>query len=406
MRPTTALTATAALLAPLVLLAPTEAAHPSAERPAAQHVSLRADPVASTAATPAGPTAAPVQPLAARRMIIGHRGAAGYRPEHTLASYELAARMGADYVEPDLVPTKDGVLVARHENDITATTDVADHPELAGRRTTKTIDGVVLTGWFVEDLTLAEIKTLRAKERLPQIREENTLYDGLYQIPTFDEVLALRARLSDELGRQIGVYPETKHPTYFDSIGLSPEEPMLASLAAAGLDDADDPVFIQSFEPSNLRELHAEGVKVPLVQLLSATGAPADAVAAGSPITYADAVTPRGLAFIATYAAGIGPDKNQVIPRNADDTLGTPTSLVADAHAAGLQVHPYTFRNENQFLPADLRTGDGQTEDDDDYGRVLEEEARFWATGIDAMFTDQTDTAVVSRAVAEGTNLG
>ena len=395
MRLAPALTAAAALVAPLALLAPAEATTipvPSATAPA---------PAPAPAAAPA-----PGQPLAQRRLVIGHRGAAGYRPEHTLASYELAARMGADYVEPDLVPTKDGVLVARHENDITGTTDVADHPELADRRTTKTVDGVERTGWFTEDLTLAEVKTLRAKERLPEIREENTLYDGLYQVPTFDEVLALRARLSTELGREIGVYPETKHPTYFDSIGLSPEEPLLASLAAAGLDGADAPVFIQSFEPSNLRELHERGVQVPLVQLLSATGAPYDAVAAGSPITYADAVTPKGLAFIATYAAGIGPDKDQVIPRTADDTLATPTSLVTDAHAAGLQVHPYTFRDENQFLPAELRTGDGQSEDLDDYGRVLEEERLFWATGIDAMFTDQADTAVVSRAVAEGADLG
>ena len=391
MRLAPALTAAAALVAPLALLAPAEAAAP---------------PPAAASAPPATGTAPAGQPLAERRLVIGHRGAAGYRPEHTLASYELAARMGADYVEPDLVPTKDGVLVARHENDITGTTDVADHPELADRRTTKTVDGVERTGWFTEDLTLAEIKTLRAKERLPEIREENTLYDGLYEVPTFDEVLALRARLSKELGREIGVYPETKHPTYFDSIGLSPEEPLLVSLAAAGLDGADAPVFIQSFEPSNLRELHDDGVQVPLVQLLSATGAPYDAVAAGSPITYADAITPQGLAFIATYAAGIGPDKNQVIPRNPDDTLAAPTSLVADAHAAGLQVHPYTFRNENQFLPAELRTGDGQTEDLDDYGRVLEEERLFWDTGIDAMFTDQADTAVVSRAVAEGADLG
>src|SRR3954454_15339516 len=235
------------------------------------------------------------------RVIIGHRGAAGYRPEHTLASYELAARMGADYIEPDLVSTKDGVLVARHEPEISGTTDVADHPEFADRRTTKTVDGVQLTGWFTEDFTLAELKTLRAEERIPDIREENTLYNGLFEIPTFDEVLALRDRLSKELGRQIGVYPETKHPTYFDSIDLSLEEPLLASLRKAHLNRANSPVFIQSFETTNLRQLHDAGVKLPLMQLLSAEGAklpliqrcppgpgPADLVAAGDPRTYAD----------------------------------------------------------------------------------------------------------------------
>ncbi len=398
MRTATALTAAATLLAPTVLLAPAWAAETSSPPP--------------SVTAPAPSVTAPVQadpgePIAERRLVIGHRGASGYRPEHTLASYELAARMGADFIEPDLVSTKDGVLVARHENDITDTTDVAEHPELADRRTTRTVDGREITGWFTEDLTLAELKTLRAVERLPEIREENTLYDGLYQVPTFDEVLALRESLSAELGREIGVYPETKHPTYFDSIGLSLEEPLVGSLAAKDLDDADDPVFVQSFEPSNLRELHDGGeLEVPLVQLLSATGAPYDAVVAGSSLTYADAITPEGLAFIATYAAGIGPDKNQIIPRDADETLATPTSLVDDAHAAGLQVHPYTFRNENTFLPAELRTGDAQTEDLDDFGQVLEEERLFWETGIDAVFADQPDTAVVSRSLVEGAEQG
>ncbi len=388
MRPTTALTAAVALLAPTVLLAPASATE-VVERDAV---------TASTAST----AAAPGQPIAERRLVIGHRGASGYRPEHTLASYELAARLGADFIEPDLVSTKDHVLVVRHENEISTTTDVADHPELADRKTTKTVDGKDVTGWFTEDLTLAELKTLRAKERLPEIREESTIYDGLYEVPTFDEVLALRESLSAELGRDVGVYPETKHPTYFDGVGLSLEEPLVAALAREDLDDADDPVFVQSFEPSNLRELHEQGqLQVPLVQLLSPTGAPYDAVAAGSGLTYADAVTPRGLAFIATYAAGIGPDKNQVIGRNADETLGAPTTLVDDAHAAGLQVHPYTFRAENAFLPAELRTGDGQSEDLDDFGKVLEEERLFWGTGIDAMFADQPDVAVVSRGLVE-----
>src|SRR4051794_35711671 len=256
------------------------------------------------------------------RVIIGHRGAAGYRPEHTLASYELAARMGADYIEPDLVSTKDGVLVARHEPEISGTTDVADHPEFSDRRTTKTVDGVELTGWFTEDFTLAELRTLRAVERIPDIREENTLYNGLYVVPTLDEVLELRESLSRELHREIGVYIETKHPTYFDGIGHSLEEPLLAELDEHGLDDRGDTVFVQSFETTNLRELHATDDDVPLVQLLSATGAPADLVAAGDPRSYADLASAAGLAEIAGYADGVGPDKGQVIPVEADGTLG------------------------------------------------------------------------------------
>ncbi|GAB3321946.1 glycerophosphodiester phosphodiesterase [Geodermatophilus aquaeductus] len=332
-------------------------------------------------------------------LVIGHRGASGYRPEHTLAAYELAARMGADHIECDVVSTADGVPVCRHENDITGTTDVADHPEFADRRTTKVVDGVELTGWFTEDLTLEELRTLRAVERLPETREENTLYDGLYPVPTLEEFLQVRADLSRELRREVGVYIETKHPTYFDSIGLSLEEPLLAELREARLDRRESPVFLQSFETGNLRELDAAGVRVPLVQLLAATGAPADLVAAGDPRTYADLSTAAGLAEVATYADGVGPEKNQVIPREADGTLGEPTSFVDDAHAADLLVHPYTFRNENSFLPTELREGAAP----DDYGRAIEEQLAFWATGIDGLFTDNPDTGVVSRQLfAEG----
>ncbi|MPQ98250.1 glycerophosphodiester phosphodiesterase [Modestobacter sp. I12A-02628] len=330
-------------------------------------------------------------------LVIGHRGASGYRPEHTLASYELAARMGADYIEPDVVSTKDGVLVARHEPEISGTTDVAEHPEFADRKTTKDLDGVPTTGWFTEDFTLAELQTLRAVERIPDVREENTLYDGLYQVPTLDQVLELRDELSRELGREIGVYVETKHPTYFDAEGLSLEEPLLADLHEAGLDKRRSPVFIQSFETTNLQELHDDGVRVPLVQLLSATGAPYDLVAAGDPRTYADLSSAEGLAGIAEYAAGVGPEKVQVIPRAEDGTLGEPTSFVADAHAVDLLVHPYTFRNENSFLPVDLREGEAP----DDYGRALEEQQRYWEAGVDGLFTDNPDTGVVSRELFE-----
>jgi glycerophosphoryl diester phosphodiesterase len=306
--------------------------------------------------------------------------------------------MGSDYIEPDVVSTKDGVLVARHENEISGTTDVENHPEFAGRKATKTIDGVAVTGWFTEDFTLAELRTLHAEERLPDVREENTLYNGLYQVPTLDEVLQLRDRLSRELRRQIGVYVETKHPTYFDGIGLSLEEPLLTDLGEAKLDRPNSPVFIQSFETTNLRELAMDGVRTPLVQLLSGAGAPYDLVAAGDARTYADISSAEGLREVAEYADGVGPDKNQVIPRAADGTLAEPTSLVDDAHAAGLLVHPYTFRNENTFLPPALREGVAP----DDYGLAIEEQLAFWEAGIDGMFTDNPDTGVVSRDLFEG----
>jgi glycerophosphoryl diester phosphodiesterase len=349
-------------------------------------VALAAVPAVSPEASAAPPTAA------AEPLVIGHRGASGYRPEHTLASYELAARLGADYIEPDLVSTADGVLVARHEPEIGGTTDVAEHPEFAGRRTTKTIDGVEYTGWFTEDFTLAELKTLRATERIPAVRQENTIYDGRFEVPTFDEVLALRERLSKELGREIGVYPETKHPTYFAAVGTPLEPALVETLTRAGLNRKNAPVFVQSFETTNLRALRDE-LRVPLVQLLSASGAPADLEAAGDARTYADLVTPAGLTDIATYADGIGPDKNMVIARDEAGALGAPTPLVADAHAAGLVVHPYTFRNENQFLPTNLRSSDYPT----DYGDAFAEYAAFFAAGVDGVFADNPDTAVAAR---------
>ncbi len=330
------------------------------------------------------------------RIVIGHRGASGYRPEHTLAAYELAARMGADVIECDAVNTADGVLVCRHENEISGTTDVADRPEFADRRTTKTVDGVELTGWFTEDFTLEELRTLRAVERVPDLREENTLYDGLYAVPTVDEFLQLRAELSRELRREIGAYVETKHPTYFDGIGLSMEEPLVEDLREARLDRRHSPVFLQSFETANLRDLDSL-VDVPLVQLVSSSGAPYDLVAAGDPRTYADLVTAEGLAAVAEYADGVGPDKNLVIPREADGSLGEPSALVDDAHAVDLLVHPYTFRNENSFLPTDLREG----EDPADYGRAIDEQLLFLEAGVDGLFTDNPDTGVVARELFE-----
>nr|WP_296071859.1 glycerophosphodiester phosphodiesterase [uncultured Actinoplanes sp.] len=323
--------------------------------------------------------------------VFGHRGASGYRPEHTLASYELAARLGADYLEPDLVATKDHVLVCRHEPEIGGTTDVASRPEFAGRRRTVLLDGVPTTGWFTNDFTLAELKTLRAVERLPSVRQRNTLYNGLFEVPTFQEVLDLRARLSKELGRDLGVIPETKHPTYFRDLGLELETPLVRTLDRNGLNRRGAKVWIQSFEAANLRVLNDKyRVQVSLVFLTSASGSPFD-----DPRTYASYLTPAGLKELSTYADGIGPDKSQVIPRNADNTLGTPTSLVRDAHAANLKVIPYTFRAENQFLPADYRVGT----DPNAYGRAIDEQITYLRTGIDGLFTDQADIGVLARAL-------
>lgn len=312
-------------------------------------------------------------------ILIAHRGASGERPEHTIASYTRAIEQGADFIEPDLVLTRDGVLVARHENNIADTTDVADHAEFAGRKATKVIDGETMTGWFTEDFTLAELKRLRARERLPQLRPANRAFDGQEAIPTFDEIIALAQRASRATGRTIGVYPETKHPTYFAALGLSHAPPLLAALRAAGWTTRDAPVVIQSFEVENLRALRAEtGVR--LVQLLSASGAPADR----PDLPYAAMARAEGLKAIAEYADGIGPDKAMVIPRTKLGRLGPPTTLVRDAHAAGLVVHPWTFRRENYFLPPALWRG----VDPHGIGDLAAEIAAFRAAGVDGLFSD------------------
>ena len=317
--------------------------------------------------------------MEAHPILIAHRGASGERPEHTLAAYDLAIDQGADFIEPDLVPTRDDVLVARHENEIGGTTDVAQHPEFAARRTTKAIDGQQVTGWFTEDFTLAELKTLRARERLPALRPANTRYDGRFEIPTLAEIIALAKRRSAETGRTIGIYPETKHPTYFAHIGHPTDERLVAQLRAAGWDRADAPVFIQSFEVENLRRLHGM-TRVRLIQLMDATGAPAD----GSVASYAAMTTPAGLRAVARYAWGIGPNKNMVAG----------TTLVADAHAAGLRVHPWTFRAENQFLPPAYRRGT----DPGAAGDVAGELRAALALGIDGFFTDFPAIGIAARS--------
>jgi glycerophosphoryl diester phosphodiesterase len=351
---------------------------------------------ALVAATLTGGVAVAAQPeergRLAEPLVIGHRGASGYRPEHTLAAYRLAIRMGADYVEPDLVSTKDGVLVARHENEISGTTDVADRPELADRRTAKVIDGRPVTGWFTEDFTLAELKTLRARERLPGLRPGNARYDGRFEVPTFDEVLALARSEGAKRGRPVGVYPETKHPTYFDSVGLPLEEPLVACLRRHGLDSRRSPVFVQSFEVGTLREL-GRLTDVRLVQLLDATGGPYDRPGT----SYAGMATSAGLREIATYADGAGPAKSWIIPRDPDGHLGETTTFVRDAHRVGLLVHTWTMRSENAFLPADYRAGDDAAA----HGDAEKEYRVFYDQGVDGVFSDHPDDAVAARDPAD-----
>jgi glycerophosphoryl diester phosphodiesterase len=334
---------------------------------------------------------------AQRPLVIAHRGASGQRPEHTLAAYQLAAEQGADFIEPDLVITKDGVLVARHEPEIGETTDVADHSEFAPRKTTKTLGGKQVVGWFVEDFTLAELKTLRARERLPKLRVESARFDNQFEIPTFPEILRLRQELTTRLGREIGVYPETKHPARFASLGLPLEERVVADLRTHGLDSAQAPVFLQSFETQSLRIL-AKLCAVRRIQLLgSQPPFPLDdPTASGGRLGW---LTPRYLQEIRTFAEGIGPEKNLVIPKTAEGRLGPATPLVADAHMAGLLVHPYTFRQENAFLPVDFqKPAPGVAAPNPGAPGDLEGELRrFLELGIDGFFIDQPGVGVRVR---------
>jgi glycerophosphoryl diester phosphodiesterase len=348
--------------------------------------------MSSTAgAAPLQPTPQGVKlgtPPPAPPIVIAHRGASADRPEHTLAAYALAIEQGADFIEPDLVATKDHHLVARHENEISTTTDVAAHPEFGGRKTTKVIDGESMTGWFTEDFTLAELKTLRARERLPQLRAANTAFDGQESIPTLDEIIALAKAATARAGRTIGIYPETKHPSYFRAAGLPLEPMLLAALARAGWTSAESPVFIQSFEAGNLQALRGE-TRVRLIQLIG-DGRSADGV------SYDAMVTPAGLKAIAAYATGIGPARDRIIPRDAAGVLGKPTTLVADAHEAGLQVHPWTFRPENYFLAAPFRVPGNPTV----RGDAAAEIRLYLETGIDGVFSDLPAAAVAALAPA------
>lgn len=312
---------------------------------------------ASSPTTRPAPAAPSVVVPSATPLVIAHRGASGHRPEHTLEGYALAVQMGADFIEPDLVSTKDGVLVARHENEIGGTTDVAG--KFASRKTRKVVDGDTISGWFTEDFTLAELRTLRARERLPF---RSHAYDGQFLIPTFDDVLALADSLTRATGRTVGVYPETKHPSYFRGIGLPIEEPMLRALRARGLDRANAPLFIQSFETGNLRTLAAQ-TRIRLIQLVSS----------------ASQVTPAALRDIATYAYGIGANTRQIV---GGDSSAVPTSLIVDAHAAGLHVHAWTLRPEPVFLAK--RYG----------GDPLAEVRELVRLGVDGLFGDYPDQVV------------
>lgn len=349
-------------------------------------------------------------------LVIGHRGAAGYLPDHTLEGYRKAIAMGADFIEPDLVATKDGELIARHEPNITATTDVSTRPEFAARKTTRMVDGVAETGWFATDFTLAEIKTLRA---IQPLSDRDPSFNGQYQIPTLREVLDLAKTEGAKVGRTIGVYPETKHPTYHEDNNLKLEDRLLAILAEYGYTKKDSPVILQSFETANLKYLRTK-TQLRLIQLVDGddydfkTGAvtfappfdrPYDWTRAGRTELFGSMVTPAGLAEIAKYADGVGPWKPYIVPvkgsfdangkmldvngdgavNYADASSSTPTSLVADAHKLGLMVHTWTFRNESKRLAADYK------------GDPKAEYLQFFRLGVDGLFSDFSDTAVAAR---------
>ncbi|MES2941508.1 MAG: glycerophosphodiester phosphodiesterase [Pseudomonadota bacterium] len=358
-------------------------------------------------------TLAGVQPT-----VVGHRGASGHLPEHTLESYSRAIEMGADFVEPDLVVTKDGILIARHEPNITSTTNVAALPKFASRKTTKKVDGVDETGWFASDFTLAEIKELGA---LITDAERPQQFNGLYKIPTLQEIVDLVKARRASTGRDIGIYPETKHPTFHRALGLGLEDRLISALNAAGWNSRTAPVLVQSFEPGSLKEMKSKGLTTRMIQLIDADDydlkagklsyaapydRPYDWAVSGDKRMFSDMVTPAGLAEIKTYADGIGPWKPYIVPikatldasgnivdRNGDgkrdynDASSQPaTSLIEDAHKAGLLVHAYTFRNEQRRLAFDYNK--------DPKAEYLQ----FYHLGLDGLFSDFPDTAIDARA--------
>ncbi|GAB3479116.1 glycerophosphodiester phosphodiesterase family protein [Nocardiopsis coralliicola] len=330
---------------------------------------------AGTAAADGGPSASDTP------WVIGHRGASAYRPEHTLAAYDLALKQGSSFIETDLVPTSDGHLIVRHENELGGTTDVSDRPEFADRHTTKVIDGREVTGWFSEDFTLEEIKTLRAVERIPDIRPDNTRYDGRYTIPTWEEAVAYWEKQTEKRKyRDVKLIPELKHGAYFDGLGLDIEEAIAESLVEHGLDGADAPVYVQSFEPESAAEV-SERVDTPVVQLIGAN--------------QPELTAPEGLDGVAEYADAIGPELNLVRPIGEDGKAAEPTPLVADAHDRGLLVTPYTLRSENEFLPEGYRTSGDPTA----YGDYLDYYIAILETGVDGVFSDSPDHLAEAREI-------
>ncbi|MDO8902697.1 MAG: glycerophosphodiester phosphodiesterase family protein [Phenylobacterium sp.] len=335
----------------------------------------RAFTASATLALAASPAFAPLAMARprARPLVIAHRGASGERPEHTLAAYQRAIDQGADYIEPDLVMTRDGVLVARHENEISETTDVADHPEFADRRTERVIDGVRVAGWFTEDFTLAELKTLKARERLPALRPASAAFDGQDPIPTFQEVIDLAKGQSARTGRTIGVYPEMKHPTYFEARDLPMGETLAGVLRDNDLDRRYAPVFVQCFEPRPLRAFRDRS-RAPTVLLVGVGG-----------------LSDAQLTEAAEFSDGLGPELKMVLNL---DAAGLPAGpLIARAQAAGMKVHPWTVRSENSFLPAALRRGEAPG----DHGDAATLLRALYLAGVDGVFTDFPELAVRVR---------
>lgn len=332
-------------------------------------------------------------------LVIAHRGASGYIPEHTLGAYALAATMGSDYLEPDVVMTKDGQIIARHDNELGLTTDVPQHPKFKSRYRTQNVDGRNVSGWFTEDFTLAEIKTLRAIERIPNIRPGNARMDTAFNVPTMQEIIDLTKGLEISLHRPIGIYPEIKHGTHFQRLGLAMEKPLVDLLHNNGYRGPEAHIYIQSFEVNNLKELK-NLTDLRLIQLFAGNSnlQPFDQFVAGTTLTYGQMASPDGLREIATYAYAVGPEKGYIIPRDADNNLGAVTSYVQDAHAAGLKVHPYTFRSENVFLPVGFQSDDPSPAAIGDADGELR---AFLAAGIDGFFTDQPDDLVRVRGTCE-----
>lgn len=322
--------------------------------------------------------------------VVAHRGASGYLPEHTLEAYRAAIRMGADEIELDLVPTKDGVLIARHESEISGTTDVASRPEFAHLHTTRTIDGVEQEGWFADDFTLADIKLLSARERMGTSRPHSAEHDGRYGVPSFNEILAMVHAESVRGRRTVGVMAELKHPTYFDSIGLPLDDPLLADLRRHELDHPRSRVTIMSFEPTVLRRL-ARRTRVSVIQLLGAADKrPVDLETLGDPTTYGDLCTPEGLTRLDEYADGVGAHKSLVLPRDESGDIERASSLVREAHRLWLSVHVWTLRQENRFLPRNLRSSGGG----DAAGDLAGEARAFLDAGVDGLITDHPDVVL------------